>query len=66
MHAKSAEAQVLAPDGTVLAGYPRSLAYLPALYTLAPGSTGPSRESTGLTSGARLRIGVIRCDHAYR
>jgi signal transduction histidine kinase len=38
------QAQVLAPNGTVLAGYPRNLAHLPALYTLAPGSTTAIRQ----------------------
>ena len=39
----AAQAQVLAPDGTVLAAT-RSLAGLPALYTLAPGSATPVRQ----------------------
>ena len=38
----AAQAQVLAPDGTVLAGYPRNLAHQPALYTLAPGPAAPA------------------------
>jgi hypothetical protein len=48
------QAQVLAPDGTVLAGYPRNLARLPALYTLAPGSATavrqPAADRAGLPS----------------
>ena len=40
----AAQAQVLAPDGTVLAAT-RNLAGRPALYTLAPGSTTPVRQS---------------------
>jgi signal transduction histidine kinase len=39
----TAQAQVLASDGTVLAAT-RSLAGLPALYTLAPGSATPVRQ----------------------
>ena len=39
----AAQAQVLAPDGTVLAAT-RNLADLPALYTLAPGSATPVRQ----------------------
>jgi signal transduction histidine kinase len=39
----AAQAQVLASDGTVLAAT-RDLAGLPALYTLAPGSTTPVRQ----------------------
>jgi signal transduction histidine kinase len=39
----AAQAQVLAPDGTVLAAT-RNLAGLPALYTLAPGSPTPVRQ----------------------
>jgi signal transduction histidine kinase len=39
----SAQAQVLAPDGTVLSAT-RNLAGLPALYRLAPGSATPSRQ----------------------
>ncbi len=41
-----AQAQVLAPDGTVLAAT-RNLAGQPALYTLAPGSTTPVRTQAG-------------------
>jgi signal transduction histidine kinase len=46
---QTAQAQVLASDGTVLAGYPRSLAHRPALYlyTLPPGSTRPVRTPAG-------------------
>ena len=46
---QTAQAQVLASDGTVLAGYPRSLAHRPALYlyTLPPGSTRPARTPAG-------------------
>jgi signal transduction histidine kinase len=39
----TAQAQVLAPDGTVLAAT-RNLAGRPALYTLAPGSATPVRQ----------------------
>ncbi len=39
----AAQAQVLAPDGTVLAAS-RNLAGLPALYTLAPGTAEPVRQ----------------------
>jgi signal transduction histidine kinase len=39
----AAQAQVLAPDGTVLAAT-RNLAGLPALYTLAPGAATPVRQ----------------------
>ena len=50
----AAQAQVLAPDGTVLAGYPRNLAHLPALYTLPPGSATavrqPAADRAGLAS----------------
>jgi signal transduction histidine kinase len=42
----AAQAQVLAPDGTVLAAT-RNLAGQPALYTLAPGSTTPVRTQAG-------------------
>ena len=45
------QAQVLAPDGTVLAGYPRNLAHQPALYTLAPGSTTPVRQPAADRAG---------------
>ena len=41
-----AQAQVLAPDGTVLAAT-RNLAGQPALYTPAPGSTTPVRTQAG-------------------
>jgi signal transduction histidine kinase len=41
--ADQAQAQVLAPDGTVLAAT-RKLAGRPALYTLAPGSATPVRQ----------------------
>ena len=47
----SAQAQVLAPNGTVLAGYPRNLAHLPALYTLAPGSATPVRQPAADRAG---------------
>ena len=47
----TAKAQVLAPDGTVLAGYPRNLARLPALYTLAPGSATPVRQPAAGRAG---------------
>ena len=47
----TAQAQVLAPDGTVLAGYPRNLAHLPALYTLAPGSATPVRQPAADRAG---------------
>jgi signal transduction histidine kinase len=40
------QAQVLAPDGTVLAAT-RNLAGQPALYTFAPGSTTPVRTQAG-------------------
>src|ERR1700733_1469770 len=62
----AAQAQVLAPDGTVLAGYPRNLAHLPALYTLPPGSTTavrqPAADRAGLASdlwvyGERVTVG---------
>ena len=50
----AAQAQVLAPNGTVLAGYPRSLAHRPALYTLAPDCTTtvrqPAADRAGLPS----------------
>jgi signal transduction histidine kinase len=50
----AAQAQVLAPDGTVLAGYPVNLARLPALYTLPPGSATavrqPAADRAGLAS----------------
>ena len=45
------QAQVLAPDGTVLAGYPRNLAHQPALYTLAPGSATPVRQPAADRAG---------------
>jgi signal transduction histidine kinase len=45
------QAQVLAPDGTVLAGYPRNLAHLHALYTLAPGSATPVRQPAADRAG---------------
>ena len=45
------QAQVLAPDGTVLAGYPRNLAHLPALYALAPGSATPVRQPAADRAG---------------
>ena len=52
--APAAQAQVLAPNGTVLASYPRNLAHLPALYTLAPGSATairqPAADRAGLAS----------------
>jgi signal transduction histidine kinase len=46
---QTAQAQVLASDSTVLAGYPRSLTHRPALYlyTLPPGSTRPVRTPAG-------------------
>ena len=47
----TAQAQVLAPNGTVLAGYPRNLAHLPALYTLAPGSATPVRQPAADRAG---------------
>ena len=50
----AAKAQVLAPNGTVLAGYPWSLAHQPALYTLAPDCTTtvrqPAADRAGLPS----------------
>jgi len=45
------QAQVLAPDGTVLAGYPRNLAHQSALYTLAPGSATPVRQPAADRAG---------------
>ena len=45
------QAQVLALDGTVLAGYPRNLAHQPALYTLAPGSATPVRQPAADRAG---------------
>ena len=47
----TAKAQVLALDGTVLAGYPRNLAHLPALYTLPPGSATPVRQPAAGRAG---------------
>jgi signal transduction histidine kinase len=47
----AAQAQVLAPDGTVLAGYPLNLAHLPALYTLPPGSTTAARQPAADRAG---------------
>ena len=54
----AAQAQVLAPDGTVLAGYPRNLAHQPALYTLAPGPAAPARQPAADRAGLPSDLSV--------
>jgi signal transduction histidine kinase len=54
----TAKAQVLALDGTVLAGYPRNLAHLPALYTLPPGSATPVRQPAAGRAGLPSDLSV--------
>jgi signal transduction histidine kinase len=54
----TAKAQVLALDGTVLAGYPRNLAHLPALYTLPPGSATPVRQPAAGLAGLPSDLSV--------
>ena len=46
----AAQAQVVAPDGTVLTAT-RGLAGRPALYTLAPGASAPARQAAGGSAG---------------
>jgi signal transduction histidine kinase len=53
----TARAQVLGPDGTVLAGYPRNLAHLHALYTLA-GSAPPVRQPAADRAGLPSDLSV--------
>ena len=60
-----AQAQVLAPDGTVLAAT-RNLAGQPALYTLAPGSTTPVRTQAGRPYPAQRPDRLSRACHGRR
>jgi signal transduction histidine kinase len=53
----AAQAQVLAPDGTVLAAT-RNLAHMPALYTLAPGSATPVRQPAADRAGLPSDLSV--------
>jgi signal transduction histidine kinase len=53
----AAQAQVLAPDGTVLAAT-RNLAGLPAVYALAPGSTTPARQQAADRAGLPSDLSV--------
>ena len=53
----AAQAQVLAPDGTVLAAT-RNLAGRPALYTLAPGSATPVRQPAADRAGLPSDLSV--------
>ena len=64
----TAQAQVLAPDGTVLAGYPRNLAHQPALtLTLAPGSATPVRSRPADRVGLpRRSVRLRRARHGRR
>jgi len=53
----AAQAQVLAPDGTVLSAT-RNLAGRPALYTLAPGSATPARQPAADRAGLPSDLSV--------